>query len=80
MDCEINNFILTRYRREIWDNNPEQMKQVCQNMDMQKWHEIQENLYRQQIKQIIYEVVRRSLIVDQSLYYMFIIFSLFIYK
>ena len=54
MDCDIRNFILTRYLRETWDNNPHHMNKACGNMDMQKWHEVQEMLYKQQIKQLKY--------------------------
>lgn len=52
MQYEIKNFILTRYLRKTWDNMPQDVRNVYGDMDMNKWDCVQEDLYKQQIKQI----------------------------
>lgn len=48
----INNFILTRYTRDTFDNAPLSEKHNVESLNMADWDNVQEILFKQQIKQL----------------------------
>jgi|SaaInlV_100m_DNA_2_1039680.scaffolds.fasta_scaffold00526_7 hypothetical protein len=48
----IDNFILIRYKREVFDNMPKHVKDNFSSMCMDEWDKVQELLFQQQIEQI----------------------------